>query len=67
MFFGLMLGTKREDKISISLSAFHLNATLGLYLATEFFSKEVVLVLISLQLVLDATIAFFRWFTSKYI
>jgi BASS family bile acid:Na+ symporter len=67
MFFGLFLSRDRKDKIAFSLSAFHINGILGLYIASAFFSKEVVLVMVSVQLVLDTLIAFFKVFVERYV
>jgi bile acid:Na+ symporter, BASS family len=67
MFSGLLMANNRKDKIAFSLSAFHVNGVLGLFIATQFFSQGVVLVMISLQLFVDSLIAFFKWFSSKYI
>ncbi len=66
MFSGFLMSKNKKDRIAFSLSAFHVNGVLGLYLANAFFSHEVVLVMVSAQLVLDALIAFFKWFTRFF-
>ncbi|MFH1588834.1 MAG: bile acid:sodium symporter [Candidatus Diapherotrites archaeon] len=67
MLSGLFLANNRKDKIAFSLSAFHINGALGLFLANAYFSQEVILVMVSVQLVVDVFIAFFKWFSDKFI
>lgn len=64
---GLFLGKNRPNKLALSISAFRINASLALYLSNEFFPKEVVLVIISLQLIFDTTTAVLQWISDRYI
>ncbi|MBU0591670.1 bile acid:sodium symporter [Candidatus Micrarchaeota archaeon] len=67
MFLGFFLGNNKKDKLAISLSSYHINAVLGLYIASTFFSKGVVVVLISAVLSLDILLVVFTWVTGHYI
>jgi bile acid:Na+ symporter, BASS family len=70
IYFALMLigffvfGRKRPrpQKISFAISAYRVNAGLGLYLASTFFSAEVIALMVAAQIIFDPMMYFLKWF-----
>jgi BASS family bile acid:Na+ symporter len=67
LFSGLFLANNKKDKIAFSLSAFHVNMALGLFIANAYFSHEVILILVSGELLIDVLTLFLKYFSDKFI
>jgi BASS family bile acid:Na+ symporter len=67
MAFGLLLSRDRRDRISLSLSTFHKNNGLALYLASAFFSQDIVILTIAMMLIISPSLAFFTWAVPRFL
>lgn len=67
--FGFFVARKesRENKIAISLSTYHTNTILGLFIASTYFSLEVVSVIIAAEFVADGYQAVYKMLLDKNI
>ena len=67
--FGLFLARResRENKIAVSLSAFHPNTILGLFLASTYFPIAVVSISIAAELINNLYTAFYMVLVNKYL
>lgn len=69
LFFGLFISIKEssENKIAVSLSAFHTSNILGLLIATTYFSFEVYSVLLASFLVIDPFFIVYKLLLKKLV